>query len=287
VDGNYDFYIDVYSKSKSTAADNGDKLAAMHVQKIVGIIRTIFQSPVYNTLGFAKPFNCTTSISEINFGTVSDKDENNVQMARITFNVIVPESLKFVSPVLIYEFNTQVRIGDSRAGYIFTGYAQENLPNDDEVIVNINGNYFGTYNGGSIVNIGVQYQNGILTGVIAGNNVIVPDVIYSKSISIGDPRIDDNIPLFYSDASSKVWQINDICRGGTIRYNIYFAEEQDEINPTPLWDDDRTINQSSGSETSTIDTSIIPTNSWVWIKLLDVDGSVSMFSVNLIYTNIF
>lgn len=284
VEGNYDFYIDVISKGVANDDVNGDTRAAKNVQKIMGIIRTVLQSPMYNTLGFDKPFICTTSITEITFGTVQEKDEKNIQMGRMTFNVIVPEGLKFITPVLIYEFITQVKIGESQSGYMFSGCPQEPTPDDDEVVVNVNGNYLGTYGCGQVIDIPVQYENGILTGIVDGGVVVIPNVIYNKSLSIGDIRVNDDIPLFHGDPAAKVWKINDICRTGSVKYNIYFATEQNEPSPSKLWEDDRTISSAAGSSTETFDLSEIPADSYVWIKVLEVTGTPEMFHITLIYT---
>lgn len=175
IDGNYDFFIDVITKSKSTKTENGDKISAVYVQKVVGLIRTILESPVYNTLGFAKPFSCRSIISGIEFGTLKDVDEENVQLGRLTFNIDVPESMKFVEPVLIYEYVTSVKLGESNSGYLFSG--QNPSPDDGPVcspaILNINGVSFDEIASGGTLDLQVVNQSGALVGSKVGVNWVV------------------------------------------------------------------------------------------------------------------
>lgn len=175
IDGNYDFYIDIIAKKKATTNENGDKLSAVYVQKVVGMIRTILESPVYNTLGFTKPFSCRSIISGIEFGTIKDVDEENVQLGRLTFNIDVPESMKFVDPVLIYEYVTSVKLGESNSGYLFSG--QNPSPDDGPVcspaILNINGVSFDEIASGGTLNLQIINQSGSPVGSQVGENWVV------------------------------------------------------------------------------------------------------------------
>lgn len=174
VDGSYDFYIDVFSKGVAGDTKNGDAVASLKVQKIVGMVRAILENPAYMTLGFAKPFSCRSIISEINFGTIQDKDEKNVQMARMTFNIVAPESVNLREMNVIYEYATSVRIADSNAGYLFSGSGI--VPDADAcspAILNINGTFHKSINSGSTFDLNVVDQDGNAVGSPDGENYVV------------------------------------------------------------------------------------------------------------------
>lgn len=165
VDGEYTYFIDVIDKSATTATEHGDTKASKRIQKIVGIIRMILYSPVYETLGFEKPFISRHAITEISFGTFQDKDQENVQMARISFVVRAAEGVKFIEPTLLYEYTTSVRIGDSDSGYVFSGSGvEEPVPTCDPSILNINGSEFTSIASGGSFDLSVRDQNGNLVG---------------------------------------------------------------------------------------------------------------------------
>lgn len=175
IDGNYDFFIDIIQKSKSTDDDNADKLSAVYVQKVIGIIRTILESPMYNTLGFEKPFSCRSIVSGIEFGTMKDVDEKNVQLGRLTYNIDVPETMKFIQPVLIYEFVTSVKLDDSNSGYVFSGQnpSPDDGPSCSPAILKINGVSFDEIISGGELDLKVINQSGAMVGSKIGDDWVV------------------------------------------------------------------------------------------------------------------
>lgn len=175
VDGNYNYYIDVITSSKSNKDSDGDELASRKVQRIAGIVRTILESPVYNTLGFTRPFLSNLGISEIAFGTPQDRDEPNIQVARLTLAVRVPEGVEYIEPVLVYDAVTQVSIKDYPGGYVFSGFGTPNVipPTCDPVIVKLNNITFSTVQAGNTLNIPVLDQDGNPVGAIDGSTYVV------------------------------------------------------------------------------------------------------------------
>lgn len=175
IDGNYNFYIDVIAGSKSNQNSDGDELASKKVQRVAGIVRTILESPVYNTLGFTKPFLSNLGITEIGFGTPQDRDEPNIQVARLTFSVRVPEDVQFINAVLVYDAVTQVSIKDYPGGYVFAGGGTPTVipPTCDPVIIKLNNITFSTVPAGSTKNIPVLDQDGNPVGEIDGSTYVV------------------------------------------------------------------------------------------------------------------
>lgn len=167
IDGHHDFYIDVYVKEKSDDSSDGDKIASKKVQKIVGMIRMILESPIYFNLGWTPRIIERSIVSNIEFGTVQIKDELNIQMARITYKVQAAESVKLTTADIIYDYQTQVKIADLDAGYFFSGIGSSTPdPGDtcDPAILNVNGSLFTTIASGGTLNLRILDQNGDPTG---------------------------------------------------------------------------------------------------------------------------
>lgn len=119
VDGTYAFNVDVFTKSKSTDNADGDVESAFILQRIIGICRSILENPIYNTLGFATPFIGRTYCSEINIAAPGKDDSINTMMGRLTFNVMCNEPNVLISPALIAEYNTQVKLELTDKGFYY------------------------------------------------------------------------------------------------------------------------------------------------------------------------
>ena len=128
-DGEYEYYIDVYTKSPSSRNEGGDSKARKMMDTLFGLVRAILEDPKYKTLGYAPPFNCNVRIKsfEVNektkssFGLQSSpNDSDSLNMGRIIFSVKAPEGNNLPTPNLIDGYQTQVRISDTDLGYQFS-----------------------------------------------------------------------------------------------------------------------------------------------------------------------
>lgn len=272
VDGNYTFFIDAYTKSKATADDDGDTLAAKKVHKLIGVCQSILTSSLYDNLGFDRPFISESWVETIAFGPVDPANRQSTIsdsqmhfMGRLQFKVRVQETSENAVPEVLYEFQTQVKVDGSSQGYIFTGQNTIPVPEDDEVVVNVNGDYYGTFQAGTTAEL------------------FVPNLIQSKTISLADPLDTDNIPLFETDREIEIIQVNDLSRDGQVDYNLYYAPDQDEPSPSALWDTDRQIDDPSGQEVTVFDNPVVPADNWVWIKPSAVENSTTLLTVNIIF----
>lgn len=127
-DGTYNYNIDCYAKGKTAKIDGGqrgDSLATYKVQRFLGICRAILENPIYNTLGFDKPFNCRVSVDSMILARPNDDDLENLTMGRLIFTVKAPEGVWLKTPNLIAGFDTRVKLGLTDKGYVFSG---DNLP---------------------------------------------------------------------------------------------------------------------------------------------------------------
>jgi len=125
-DGTYTYNIDCHTSAKSTSAGaRGDSLSMFQLQKLLGVCRGILEDTRYNTLGFARPFIESSKITTIDIGNATEGDATSSVMGRLTLVVRANEQKGVVTPELIAGYDTQVKLGLTEKGYIFTG---DNIP---------------------------------------------------------------------------------------------------------------------------------------------------------------
>lgn len=191
-DGTYPFHIDVYTKSPTTEEGSGDSLANFKLQKLIGIISAILNDTQYVTLGFERPFIERTTITEFNIAEPSRTDKENTAMGRIVFTVRVPENVEKLDANLIAGYDTQVKLGLTDKGYIFSG---NNIPVPPVTkgTVTVNDEVYGTVGVGETINVEVVDTNGVPTGQLIYNQWVVPavepcaDALALLLDSAGDP----------------------------------------------------------------------------------------------------
>lgn len=121
VDGTYQYHVDCFTSAKSSLNISGDTAAQLKLHKIIGVVRSILEDPIYKTLGVNPPIIMKSFISEINIAASNKEDATNTSMGRITFNVVANETNKLIIPPLIEGYDTDVRINGSGQGYFYRG----------------------------------------------------------------------------------------------------------------------------------------------------------------------
>lgn len=116
----YQYNIDVYTKSKGTALEIGDLKSQQVLQRLCGIVRAILRDSHYTTLGFSSPIIATRHVSSIQIGQPYDKDGNFMAMARITFIVRAIETNGLQREVEASGYDTEVKLEETEKGYYFT-----------------------------------------------------------------------------------------------------------------------------------------------------------------------
>lgn len=119
-DGTYLYHIDVHTKSKDSSADDGDKLANIQLQKILGLCRYILENQAYKTLGFAPPFIGRVRCINFDIAAPGNQDANNTAMGRLVIEVLANEVSKMGDVRLMAGYDTQIKMGSSGVGYKFT-----------------------------------------------------------------------------------------------------------------------------------------------------------------------
>jgi hypothetical protein len=134
-DGTVTFYIDCYARSKAGASNAGDVLAENKLMKMIGVSRAIIENPAYKTLDFTPGKIMHRSIT--NFAISDQKDDGNgavTVMGRMTLSVRMDETTALIDADLIGEHTTQVKLGQTEQGYVWSG---ESSPIDTcEILIN-------------------------------------------------------------------------------------------------------------------------------------------------------
>lgn len=122
VKGSYQFYLDCYTHAKTTSTTQGNYLAAQRLHKLIRLVRSILNDPIYKTLGFKPPFIYRVWFSAFDISNMPGKNDTlNSMMGRLTFNVQASEENTLITPSLIEGYETTVMIGNTADGYLWSG----------------------------------------------------------------------------------------------------------------------------------------------------------------------
>lgn len=125
-DGTYIYNIDIYVGSAASSTETGDVLALAKLQKLSGVVQGILMHGTYNTLKFAKPFIERREVRSISIGQPSESlTANNTMLARLEMSVRVAENSVAETPPDIAGYSTQVKLGLTDKGFIYSG---EDIP---------------------------------------------------------------------------------------------------------------------------------------------------------------
>lgn len=121
-DGEYQFIIDAWQKSKYSPTVRGDTNAAALVQRLIGVIQAILMHQKYITLGFPPNVLNRVEVGEIQFLDPTDNnDASSLARGRVVLTVSVPEKNVPGEGVALGGTDTEVRLGETEFGYVFTG----------------------------------------------------------------------------------------------------------------------------------------------------------------------
>lgn len=127
--GTYRYLIEVMTNADSEEPGSGndgrgDRLSALKLMRILGIIRAIIMDPRYKTLGFAMPSIGHRGVENIYFMAAPHQDANTSRTGRLILMVKVPEvPASFVTPIEFSDNFTRVKLHDTQYGYswVFVG----------------------------------------------------------------------------------------------------------------------------------------------------------------------
>lgn len=116
------FNIDVYHKSKTVGDLDGDSLANLKMQRLLGICRAILENPVYKRLDFdpAISFIENRVITSIEIGESKRGDALSTSVGRIVFSVRIPEVTQLLLGEILGGTDTEIRLELTDKGYKYT-----------------------------------------------------------------------------------------------------------------------------------------------------------------------
>jgi hypothetical protein len=120
-DGTYLYNIDVFTRAGSTDNKDGDNLANIQLQRIIGVCRYVFENQAYKTLGFAPPFISRVKCNEFNIASINPDDAANCSMGRLVLEVRANEVSALGSVRLMDGYDTVVKMGTTEFGYAYSG----------------------------------------------------------------------------------------------------------------------------------------------------------------------
>jgi hypothetical protein len=102
-----------------------------------------------------------------------------------------------------------------------------------------------------------------------------------RSMTITNPIGGDNFTLFKPNVETTISTATAIVSNGSVKFRLRFDSNR-EANGTIATATLIVTNTTNGQDAS-IQSQPIPANSWVWVEIIEVVGSVNEFSVNLIF----
>ncbi len=119
VDGNYTYYIDIYTSAKSTKEQDGDSISVLKLQRLMAVTRAIIENPRYKTLGYQAPFNCNIGVTSMQVSDpINNGDGCHFAIGRLIVSIRVPETVELIddAPLLSVSL-TQVKLYNTDKGY--------------------------------------------------------------------------------------------------------------------------------------------------------------------------
>ena len=117
-DNTYAYNIDFFTGSKTNQDEEGDKLSRFKMNRLMGVVRAILESPHYRTLGLATPSVMNRMITNITAGgPIDNEDSRNVMFGTLTLGVRISETTEQFKPIPLQGSDTTVKLEDTEKGY--------------------------------------------------------------------------------------------------------------------------------------------------------------------------
>lgn len=262
-DGEFTFFIDVFTTSSYTTAKRGDELSSKEAQRLAGVIQGILSNPQYVTLGFARPFIMRSKVVGFEPGTITKDESTNLAVVRITLSVKAIQNELVQQPISEFEISTQVFLYETEQGYLYSGVGAPLPPPsptcEPVTVYDTDGNLLGTKeSGGAFI---VDDSTVILINSL-GDEISQTDVLATETKQITAPNanyrvLDQNTTVLATGSipsndnqdviitiTNKTYSITDtdgnILYSGTVTVDLVKAIQ------------DATVTNSNGSFTASI-----------------------------------
>jgi len=123
-DGNYQFDIDVFTKSVYTTTENGDTKSTVLLHRILGVCKTILTNEQYKSLGFESKFIGNRNVGSIQIAdpnsTRRENETESIRLGRLVFRVKCNETNTTAIPADLDSYATTVRLYNTAQGYFYS-----------------------------------------------------------------------------------------------------------------------------------------------------------------------
>ncbi len=117
-EGVYQYNLDCFHSSKTKDQVGGDTISSKKLQKLMGLVRFIFENQVYKTLGYEPGFIGGVWFTELGISEIKEKDDAlSTCMGRLILNVKLGETNTLLTPKLLAGYETTVKINQTENGY--------------------------------------------------------------------------------------------------------------------------------------------------------------------------
>lgn len=100
-----------------------------------------------------------------------------------------------------------------------------------------------------------------------------------RSATLYSPLEGDSVTLFKTTAPTTISSVVGVLSGGELRYELRYSSNR-SLSGTAITASTLLTNTTTGSA-ATLNTPSIPSDSYVWVNILDVTGTVSEFNLSI------
>lgn len=117
--GDYKYYVDIYTNSKTKSTGSGDSLSAFTCERLTGICQAILEDAQYKTLGFTPGLIGNVRVARFNLGDLkkSDVDALNTKVCRLEVDVKAGEVTQLITAPELMISISQLILANTPYGY--------------------------------------------------------------------------------------------------------------------------------------------------------------------------
>jgi len=104
----------------------------------------------------------------------------------------------------------------------------------------------------------------------------------SKSVTIIAPETSDDVSLFYTTTALTISKVKAVLTGSSspsITYSVKSGSDRSAVSETHV--NEQTVTSTTSGTEATVADSSIASNTWVWLSISAVSGTVDTFSITL------